>query len=47
MMQEELLIRLDIPFYVMNFRDIFKEKVIDYFVQEYIDGKNTKSMYSM
>ena len=23
----------------MNFRDSFKEKVIDYFVQEYIDGK--------
>ncbi len=31
--------RLEIPFYVMNFRDSFKEKVIDYFVQEYIDGK--------
>ena len=31
--------RLGIPFYVMNFRDSFKDKVIDYFVQEYIDGK--------
>ncbi|MGL5416573.1 MAG: tRNA 2-thiouridine(34) synthase MnmA [Clostridium sp.] len=31
--------RLDIPFYVFNFRKSFKEKVIDYFVQEYIDGK--------
>src|SRR5471030_72419 len=31
--------KLDIPFYVLNFRDYFKEKVIDYFVQEYIDGK--------
>ena len=30
--------KLDIPFYVLNFRDSFKEKVIDYFVQEYIDG---------
>ncbi|MGL4773842.1 MAG: tRNA 2-thiouridine(34) synthase MnmA [Clostridium sp.] len=31
--------RIGIPFYVLNFRDSFKEKVIDYFVQEYIDGK--------
>ncbi len=31
--------KLDIPFYVLNFRDYFKEKVIDPFVQEYIDGK--------
>lgn len=31
--------KLDIPFYVLNFRDYFKEKVIDYFVQEYIDGR--------
>ena len=31
--------KLGIPFYVMNFRDSFKDKVIDYFVQEYIDGK--------
>ena len=26
---------LDIPFYVMNFRDVFKEQVIDDFVKEY------------
>lgn len=26
---------LDIPYYVMNFRDEFQEKVIDYFVKEY------------
>ena len=26
---------LGIPHYVMNFRDIFQEKVIDYFVKEY------------
>lgn len=31
--------KLDIPFYVLNFVDTFKEKVIDYFVQEYIEGK--------
>lgn len=31
--------KLDIPFYVLNFRDIFKNKVIDYFVDEYIEGK--------
>ena len=30
---------LDIPYYVMNFRDEFREQVIDYFVQEYIGGK--------
>ncbi|KIR02903.1 tRNA (5-methylaminomethyl-2-thiouridylate)-methyltransferase [Lachnospiraceae bacterium TWA4] len=27
--------RLEIPHYVMNFRDIFQEKVIDYFISEY------------
>lgn len=27
--------KLDIPHYVMNFRDVFQEKVIDYFVKEY------------
>lgn len=31
--------KLDIPFYVLNFRDSFKENVIKYFVQEYIEGK--------
>ena len=30
---------LDIPYYVMNFRDEFKEHVIDYFVREYVNGK--------
>lgn len=29
---------LGIPHYVMNFRDVFQEKVIDYFVQEYQSG---------
>ena len=31
--------RLDIPFYVMNFKKSFKEKVIDNFVDEYIAGR--------
>lgn len=30
---------LGIPHYVMNFRDIFQEKVIDYFVKEYQLGR--------
>lgn len=30
--------KLDIPHYVMNFRDVFQEKVIDYFVSEYQAG---------
>lgn len=30
---------LNIPYYVLNFRDIFKEKVIDYFVDEYQHGR--------
>lgn len=31
--------KLNIPYYVLNFQTIFKEKVIDYFVQEYIHGR--------
>lgn len=31
--------RLDIPYYVMNFKREFKEQVIDYFVDEYIGGR--------
>ncbi|WFF74482.1 tRNA 2-thiouridine(34) synthase MnmA [Proteiniclasticum sp. QWL-01] len=31
--------RIGIPFYVMNFKEIFKEKVIDYFVEDYLEGK--------
>ncbi|MCT4663447.1 MAG: tRNA 2-thiouridine(34) synthase MnmA [Tissierellales bacterium] len=31
--------QLDIPFYVMNFKKPFKEKVIDYFVDEYTNGR--------
>lgn len=30
---------LDIPFHVMNFKEDFKEKVIDYFVDEYLVGR--------
>ncbi|PJI09802.1 MULTISPECIES: tRNA 2-thiouridine(34) synthase MnmA [Clostridium] len=30
--------RIGIPFYVINFTDIFKEKVIDYFIDEYLKG---------
>lgn len=30
---------LDIPHYVMNFRKEFQEKVIDYFVEEYLNGR--------
>lgn len=30
---------LQIPFYVMNFRDIFKANVIDYFIDEYMEGR--------
>lgn len=31
--------QLDIPYYVMNFKDIFKEKVVDYFQEEYLQGR--------
>ena len=30
---------LGIPYYVMNFRDVFQEKVIDYFIDEYLQGR--------
>lgn len=30
---------LDIPFYVMNFKDVFSKKVMDYFVWEYRQGR--------
>lgn len=30
---------LDIPYYVMNFKKEFKEKVMDYFVKEYLHGR--------
>ncbi|WDV44130.1 tRNA 2-thiouridine(34) synthase MnmA [Clostridiaceae bacterium M8S5] len=31
--------KIGIPFYVMNFKDVFKEKVIDYFIEEYGKGR--------
>ena len=31
--------RLGIPYYVLNFKDVFQEKVIDYFKEEYIRGR--------
>lgn len=30
---------LDIPYYVMNFKESFKENVIDYFIEEYLHGR--------
>lgn len=30
---------LGIPYYVMNFKDVFREKVMDYFVDSYIHGR--------
>lgn len=30
---------LGIPYYVMGFRDVFQEKVIDYFMEEYLHGR--------
>lgn len=30
---------LDIPYYVMNFKSEFKNKVMDYFVEEYLHGR--------
>lgn len=31
--------KLDIPFYVMNFKQVFEKTVIDYFVDEYLEGR--------
>lgn len=31
--------KLDIPFYVLNFSDVFKEKVINPFIDEYLNGR--------
>lgn len=30
---------LEIPYYVMNFKEEFKENVMDYFVEEYLEGR--------
>ena len=31
--------KLDIPFYVMNFTEVFEEKVVNYFIDEYFKGR--------
>ena len=31
--------QLDIPYYVLNFQEIFEKNVIDYFVDEYTKGR--------
>jgi tRNA-specific 2-thiouridylase len=31
--------QLEIPYYVMNFKKDFKERVIDYFMDEYLHGR--------
>lgn len=31
--------KLDIPFYVMNFKELFRKNVIDYFIDEYMEGR--------
>ncbi|NLL19897.1 MAG: tRNA 2-thiouridine(34) synthase MnmA [Clostridia bacterium] len=31
--------KLDIPHYVLNYKDLFQEQVIDYFVEEYLKGR--------
>ncbi len=31
--------KLNIPYYVLNFKDIFKKKVINYFIEEYLKGR--------
>lgn len=30
---------LDIPYYVMNFREVFRREVVDYFTEEYLCGR--------
>ena len=31
--------RIGIPFYVLNFSDVFKQKVIEPFIDEYLNGR--------
>lgn len=31
--------KLDIPYYVLNFKEVFESKVINYFIDEYLAGK--------
>ena len=37
---QEVADRLGIPYYVMNFKDYFQEKVIEYFVKEVLGRQN-------
>lgn len=36
---KDVAMNLGIPHYVMNFKDVFERKVIDYFVDEYLEGR--------
>jgi len=36
---KDVAMDLGIPHYVMNFRGVFERKVIDYFVEEYLEGR--------
>ena len=38
---------LGIPYYVMNFRKEFKENVIDYFTEEYLNGRTPNPLYRL
>ena len=38
---------LDIPYYVMNFKNEFREHVIDYFTEEYLSGRTPQSVYCL
>ncbi|MCG0274559.1 MAG: tRNA 2-thiouridine(34) synthase MnmA [Thermosediminibacteraceae bacterium] len=31
--------KLGIPYYVLNFKEVFSKKVIDYFIEEYLEGR--------
>ena len=39
--------RLEIPYYVMNFKQEFKKNVMDYFTSRISEGKDAESMYRM
>ncbi len=34
---KDVAMDLGIPHYVMNFKDVFERKVIDYFIEEYLE----------
>ena len=39
--------RLEIPYYVMNFKEDFQKYVMDYFVDEYLAGTNAESVHCL